>query len=44
MLIIYIFQVCFTFDVAVDAQHDVSTSCSQHKICNPAHPSFLLIV
>ena len=31
MLITFIFQVCFTFDVAVDAQHDVPTWSSQYQ-------------
>ena len=30
MLIIFIFQGCFTFDVAVDARQDVPTSYSQY--------------
>ena len=45
MLITFIFQVCFTFDVAVDAQHDVMSppEVPSTKTFNPAHPSFVLI-
>ena len=31
MLIIFIFQVCFTFDVALDARYDVLTSSSESQ-------------